>query len=104
MRHSPRLPDKGTERNRHIDRRYLKRSHRQHNDKNPKSQMSLKAYAAAFALPDGDKPAAEGRVARLAVAAAAWLRNKATKQVRTVHPKRVKLKKSDVKIKQKKKE
>ncbi len=102
MRHSPKMPDRGGTRNRHIERRALKRAHREHNSDNPKTAMSLKEFARA--LVEGTGPELGRHHSALVDRAAEWLGNKATKQVRTVHPKRLKSVKSDIKVKQKKKE
>lgn len=110
MRHSKRMGQKmdDVKRVRHVERRHLKRCFIEHQDKNPKSRLSLKQFAKK-AMDAGDvkivgeqQTVAEAKeqqkVDRLRESATFWLNQKKTKQVRVIHPKRTKVKVEKVKV------
>lgn len=102
MRHSPRmgLTFEDPKRKSYVARRYLKREHRRANKSEAKSLKEFAQWCIRSFARIADKEAPEAKkAARLATEAANWLKAKATKQVRTVHPKRQKTKKETVKIK-----
>lgn len=104
MRHSNRMGKtmEDVKRVRYVERRYLKREHRRYNTTH--KPISLKLFAASNvangkeiseALSDDGAPNfLAQKMKRLCEAGTFWLAQKGSKQVRTIHPKRVKQAKS----------